>query len=135
VAGLGLIGSGVCTAGVPGCLLATLDIVAFKTCVRVGLIPQARHGGSGVCTFAVVGSKLEGTGFEKLQIVHTHVAVLSVGGSTGDARIPPSSCVDGEDVLLLGAVPASPGGRGCREARFVDFGISVTLGDDLRKPP
>lgn len=60
-----------------GCLLAALDMVALSTWVKVGLIPQARHGGKGVWAFAVVGSKLEGTGFGKLQMVHTQVAVLA----------------------------------------------------------
>lgn len=35
----------------------------------------------GVCSLAVLGSKLEGTGFELLHIVHIHVAVLIEGGS------------------------------------------------------
>lgn len=85
-AGLGRTGSGVCSAGLPGRRLAALDMAAFRTCVRVGLMPHARHGASGVCAFAVAGSKLEGTGFEKLQIVQTHVAVAAGGGSTGDIR-------------------------------------------------
>lgn len=53
-------------------------------------MPQARHGGRGVCTLAVVGSKLDGTGFEKLQMVHTHVALLTGGASTCAARNEPS---------------------------------------------
>ena len=83
VTGLGRTGSGVCSAGLLGCLLVALDIAAFRTCVRVGLIPHARHGGRGVWALAVVGSKLEGTGFEKVQMVQTHVAVL-VGGGPAD---------------------------------------------------
>jgi len=63
----------------PDCRLATLDIAAFKTCVNVGFIPQARQGGRGVCAFAVVGSKFDGTGFGKLHIVQTHVAALACG--------------------------------------------------------
>ena len=42
----------------------------------MGRIPQAKHGASGVQGFATAGSKLEGTGFEREQIGHIHVAVL-----------------------------------------------------------
>jgi len=135
VTGLGRTGNGVCSAGVLGCLLAALEIVAFRTCASVGLMPQARHGGSGVWALAVVGSKLEGTGFEKLQMVQTQVAVLAEGGSTGDARSGPSECWAGEVALLREGFPARPGDRGCRELRFVAFGIRVILAEDLRKPP
>lgn len=50
---------------------------AFSTCASGGFMPHARHGGRGVCTFAVVGSKLDGTGFENVQIGHTQVAFLA----------------------------------------------------------
>lgn len=50
-----------------------LEMAAFKTWVNVGLMPQARHGGRGVWALADVGSKFEGTGFEKLHIVQTQV--------------------------------------------------------------
>lgn len=55
-------------------LLVALEMAAFKTRASVGLMPQARHGGRGVWMLAVVGSKLEGTGLEKLQMVQTQVA-------------------------------------------------------------
>lgn len=60
-----------------------LDIAAFKTCARGGLIPQARHGAKGVCTVAVAGSKLDGTGLEKVHIGQIQVAFLAGGGSDG----------------------------------------------------
>ena len=63
-----------------------LAMAALRTWERVGLIPQARQGGRGVCAFAVEGSKLEGTGLEKLQMVQTHVAGLAGVGSTGGAH-------------------------------------------------
>lgn len=110
-------------------------MVAFRTCVRVGLIPQARHGGSGVCALAVVGSKLEGTGLEKLQMVQTHVAGLAGVDSTGGMRSPLSSCRAGDELLLRAGPSPRPEGRGWNEARFVALGIRVTLGEDLRKPP
>lgn len=40
-------------------------------------MPQARHGGRGVCGFAVATSKFEGIGLEKVHIVHIHVTLLS----------------------------------------------------------
>lgn len=55
---------------------------ALTTCMRGGFMPQARHGGSGVCAFAVTGSKFDGTGLEKEQMGHTHVA-FSVGTGAG----------------------------------------------------
>lgn len=58
-----------------------LEMAAFKTCARVGLMPQARHGGRGVWAFADAGSKLDGTGLEKLHMVQTQVAEVAVGGS------------------------------------------------------
>jgi hypothetical protein len=135
VTGLGRTGSGVCRAGLLGCLLVALDIAAFRTCVRVGLIPHARHGGRGVWALAVVGSKLEGTGFEKVQMVQTHVAVLVGGGPAGEPRSGLSARLPGEEVLFREGGPARPGERGCSDERFVGFGISVILADDLRKPP
>ena len=98
-------------------------------------MPQARHGGSGVWALAVVGSKLEGTGLEKLQMVQTHVAVLDGGASAGKTRGGPSGCRDGEEVLFREGPPAGPGERGCTEARLAGFGIRVILAEDLRKPP
>lgn len=66
-----------------GCRLLVLAIAAFSTCGKVGLMPQARHGGRGVCAFAAAGSKFEGTGLEKLQIVQIHVAEEAGLGSGG----------------------------------------------------
>lgn len=42
-----------------------------------GVIPQVPHGASGVPSFAVAGSKFGGTGFEKEQIGHIHVALTA----------------------------------------------------------
>jgi len=95
--GLGRTGKGVWRAG-PGCLLVAFEIAAFRTWVRVGLMPQARHGGSGVWALAVEGSKFDGTGLEKLQMVQTHVAVLDGTGSTGGGRM-------GLSVRWAGEVP------------------------------
>jgi hypothetical protein len=114
-----------------GRLLAFV-IAAFKTCASVGLIPQARHGGKGVCTFAAVGSKLEGTGFEKLQIVHSQVAAVAAGGVEGGRKALSLDC-DPEssrriDVTLDEALSRRP-------RCLCGFGKMVILGEDFRKPP
>ena len=95
-------------------------------------MPQARQGGSGVCAFAVVGSKLEGTGLGKLQMVQTHVAVLAGGCSTGTARMGLSVRCDEEPPPP--ALEATPDDRDWSDERLVALGISVILGDDLRNP-
>jgi len=56
-------------------------IAALTTCTRGGLMPQARHGGKGVRSFAVLGSKLDGTGFENEQMGHIQVAFGSRTGA------------------------------------------------------
>jgi hypothetical protein len=61
--------------------LIAFAMAALITSDHVGLIPQARHGGSGMDSGAVCGSKFEGTGFEKEQIGHIHVPVLFGAGS------------------------------------------------------
>lgn len=79
----GLIGFGV-EASLWLCPLGRLDkadIAAFTTWTNGGLIPHAKHGGNGVLAFAVPGSKLDGTGFEKEQIGHIQVALGSRAGA------------------------------------------------------
>lgn len=69
-------------AGSKGTLAGRLDIAAIEAFViwtSGGFIPQARHGGSGVFALAVAGSKLTGTGLEKEQMGHIHVALVSRG--------------------------------------------------------
>lgn len=39
-------------------------------------MPHARQGGIGVDALAIVGSRLDGTGFEKEHIGHIHVAFV-----------------------------------------------------------
>lgn len=98
-------------------------------------MPHARHGGSGVCALAEAGSKLDGTGLEKLQMVHTHVAVLAGDGSTGAGLRGLAERGAGEAVVLFleEAVPWAGDLDGNAEP-LVGFGISVTFGEDLRKP-
>lgn len=96
-------------------------IAALTTCTVGGLMPHARHGGIGVRE-ARAGSKLEGTGFEKEQIGHTHVAL---GGGGAGAGLP---CRGGVDDALWGEA-ATP-----RVSCFRGFGKSVILAEDFRKP-
>jgi hypothetical protein len=109
-------------------------MAALRTWVKVGLIPHARHGGSGVWTFAVAGSKLDGTGLENVQMVHTQVAVLGGGCSTGGGLSGLSDCCSGEDVPLLDGAEPSPGERDCNDVRLEGLGMSVTLAEDFRNP-
>lgn len=92
-------GSGATTC----CLLVALLMAAFSTWIKAGLMPHARHGGRGVCAFAAAGSKLEGTGLEKVQIVQTHVAEDAGDGSTGAGRRGLSVRGTGDAVLFRGA--------------------------------
>lgn len=75
--------AGGCTGGAAGERFAAFAMAAFKTCCSVGLIPHARQGGSGVWMFAVVASKLAGTGLEKLHILQTQVAAVMFWDSLG----------------------------------------------------
>jgi hypothetical protein len=113
-----------------GRLLALL-MAALRTCARLGLIPQARHGGRGVCALAEAGSKFEGTGLEKLHIVHTHVAVDTAGGSEGGR--PRASPRAGDCVPSPRGEPPAPT-RACREPLFGGLGTMVILADDFRNP-
>jgi len=58
-------------------------MAAFTTSTSGGFIPHAKQGDNGVCAFAVAGSKLDGTGLEKVQMGHIHVA-LDAGAGAGD---------------------------------------------------
>jgi hypothetical protein len=84
--------------------LAALAIAAFNTCVRGGFMPQAKQDSNGVCSLAVAGSKLEGTGFEKVQIGHTQVALFTGVGSGGGRWNGLSARETGVGVALLDGV-------------------------------
>lgn len=116
------------------CLLVAFEMVAFRTCERAGLMPQAKHGGRGVCAFAVMGSKLDGTGFGKLQMVHTHVAEVVGAELVVDERNLDSGLGAGEAVPLLEGLEVVAVARGINEERLVGLGKRVTFGDALRKP-
>lgn len=78
-----------------------------------------------MCSLAVVGSKFDGTGLEKLQMLQTHVAELGGGVSTGGTRKGLSTLCAGEAVPLR---------DGWSDARLLVLGTKVILGEDLRKP-
>jgi hypothetical protein len=59
--------------------LVLAEMAAFSTCGKSGLMPQVRQGGSGNASVAIVGSKLDGTGFGKEQMVQIHVPRSSCG--------------------------------------------------------
>lgn len=97
-----------------------------------GLMPHARHGGSGVYSFAVDASKFEGTGLDSPQIVHIQVAFKSLIGAgeavgRGEGDPDPTSA-------SAGLAYAGVGARLPRAARTFAFGKSVIFGDDLRNP-
>ncbi len=68
-----------------GALLVAFDIAAFRTREYGGLTPHVEHGVKGVRSLAVVGSKCEGTGFEKAQMGQIQVAMLA-GDDSGGGR-------------------------------------------------
>lgn len=109
-------------------------MLAFKTCVRAGLIPQAKQGGRGVSSLAVAGSKLDGTGFGKLQIVQTQVADVEGAGVAVADRCAGAVDGAGEAVPLPDGVDAPKVACDAREDRFATLGIKVTFGEDLKKP-
>jgi len=60
--------------------LAFAAMAALSTRAKGGFMPQARHGGNGNVSVAIVGSKLDGTGLENEQMGHTQVPT-STGGA------------------------------------------------------
>lgn len=68
-------------------------------------MPQAKHGGSGVCRFAAPISKFEGMGLENEQIEQIHVAVPGLWLLDPDAAV-----IHGLDAFGTGeAVPLRDG--------------------------
>lgn len=77
---------------------------------------------------------MDGTGFEKLHIVQTHVAALASDVSTGAGRKGLSVRGVGDELLFLGEAVPVAADLDWSEERFVGFGIKVTLAEDLRNP-
>lgn len=84
-----MVGAGVDAKDEPLGRFERAAIAALTTWTSGGFIPQARHGGRGVLSFAVLGSKLDGTGFEKEQIGHIQVAFGSLTGAGEGAAARP----------------------------------------------
>lgn len=103
-------------------------MAALRMCASGGLMPQAKHGGRGVWAVAVAGSKLDGTGFEKVQM--GQIQVIFFAGSTAGLSVRES----GEAVALLEGVLNAEILRLCIVDFFGGLGTNVILGDDLRKP-
>jgi hypothetical protein len=101
---------------------------AFATCTMGGLIPQARHGGTFVCVFAVAGSKLEGIGLEKEHIGQTQVAFGPNARGAGAMERDGLSCRAGVAAGEYGDL------RSESEACLFAFEYSVILAEDLIKP-
>lgn len=117
-----------------GVRCVALDMAAFRTWAKGGLIPQAKQGAKGVCTLAVVGSKFEGTGFEKEHIGQIHVPVVMGAGAALGNRKGESPRAIGLAVALLEGVLRPDRLRFCTEDRLDGFGTRVILEEDLRKP-
>jgi hypothetical protein len=81
---------------------------------------------------AVWSKKLEGTGFENVQMGQTQVALLAGVGSGGGRWKGLSVREAGDAVALLEGV-VSPC-LFCVDDRFEGFGTSVILGEDFKNP-
>lgn len=86
-----------------------------------------------MCEFAAAGSKLTGTGFEKLHIVQTQCAVVTGGGS--DGGLYALSLRAGEAESVLEGDAACDMARLWSDDRFNGFGMMVILGEDFKKRP
>ena len=117
-----------------GARIFVVDMEALRTREKGGLIPHAKHGANGVCSFAECGSKFEGTGFEKEQIGHIQVPVLVGGGSEVGRWNGLSVRDNGDAVALLDGAARPDTDRFCTEDRLEGLGTSVIFADDFKKP-
>lgn len=121
-----------------GSRLAAALTAAFKTVVKGGLIPHARHGGKWVVGFAVAGSKFEGTGFEKVQMGQIHVEFTGVEvdfcGAINGGRVEPGLPELGYRVDVGGTAGLDVALRDLSVLLFCGLGYIVIFGDDFKKP-
>ena len=117
-----------------GARFVALDIEALRTRAKGGLIPHAKQGANGVCSFDVCGSKFEGTGFENEQIGHIQVPVLAGAGSDVGRWNGLSLRVNGDAVALLDGAVRLDIARFCTDDRLEGFGTRVIFADDFKKP-
>lgn len=107
------------------------------------MIPHARHGGNGVCTLAVAGSKFDGREFENEHIGHIQVTFCCLEAlDTGDTPrcglalrakrdavgLRDGAWLEGEDPGVLDPL------RNCIDDLLLGLGYNVILADDLRNP-
>jgi hypothetical protein len=97
-------------------------------------MPQARHGGNGVWALAVVGSKFDGTGLEKVQMGQTQVALFAGAGSDGGRWKGLSVRRAGEAVALLEGGDNPAACLFCVDNRVEGFGTNVILAEDFKNP-
>ena len=120
----------------PGGPLGRFDIAliaALTIVTKGGLIPHAWHGGSGVCSFAVAGSKLGGTWFDMPHIEQTQVALTSLAGAGDGVDVGKEDPTEPISASLGDAYRGT--GLLMAEAPFLAaLGKRVIFGDDLRKP-
>ncbi len=77
---------------------------------------------------------MEGTGFEKVQIGQTQVAVFAGAGSDGGKWKGLSVRRAGEAVALLEGVVNPAICLFCVDDRFEGFGTNVIFGEDFKNP-
>lgn len=87
-----------------------------------------------MCSFAVAGSKLEGTWFEKVHIGQTQVPLFAGLLSDGGRWNALSIWDAGEAVALLDGVESKDSCLPWPGARLEGLGMSVIFAEDLRKP-
>lgn len=121
-----------------GTRLALAVTAALSTVANGGLMPQAKHGGSGKASVAIVGSKFEGTGLENEQMGQTQVPLTTGAGvdetdkgrglAEREAGVEEDTtlwnCGDCDAPVLV--IEPNP--------RLSGLGNKVTLADDLRNP-
>ena len=113
-----------------------VEIAAFSTTAKGGLIPQARHGGKGKEALARLGSKLDGIGFEKEQIGHIHVPVVGLAelGTANGLLALVTGREEDSKRFVAGCVGLLPALRNDPRPRLRGFGWNVIFGEDLKKP-
>jgi hypothetical protein len=94
-------------------------IAAFKIVVNGGLIPHAKHGGSGVETFTVVVLKFGGIGLENEHIEQIQVAFAALTGAVPECE---GGYPGGEDLVACATIGLTPVPRFVPGPVFGGFG-------------
>jgi hypothetical protein len=117
--------------------LAFAAMAALSTKANGGLMPQARQGGNGKASVAIVGSKLDGTGLENEQMGHTQVPTTTgkdgVGRAEGRNGLVDRDAGEDADATLWNCGDCdTPGLAILPKPRFNGFGNKVIFGEDFR---